>query len=196
MATGSLVMTGARCVLDVGSGSRRAALAAAGLTVGGAAALGVFFAVGEPWGSINDASSILLSWATLPIAFELVRRSGRSLPLVVGAACDVVGVAVVTAFTSALIARRMTFEGSLVPILTGHALIGCWLVLVGLAAWSDPASRRPATFAVAGGAGLMATAAGIATAGMGSPLAAVGFVASMVGTTGFYWLLGRRRVTS
>ena len=169
MATGSLVMTGARCVLDVGSVSRRAALAAAGLTVGGAVALGVFFAVGEPWGTINDASSILLSWATLPIAFELARRSGRSLPLAAGAACDVVGVAVVTAFTSALIARRMTFEESLLPILTGHALIGCWLILVGLAAWSDAESRRPAAFALAGGAGLVATAASIATGGMGSP---------------------------
>ena len=192
MATGSLVMTGARCVLDVGSVSRRAGLAAAGLTVGGAAALGVFFAVGEPWGTINDASSILLSWATLPIAFELARRNGRSLPLVAGAACDVVGVAVVTAFTSALISRRMTFEESLLPILTGHALIGCWLILVGLVAWSDAGSRRPATFALAGGAGLVTTAASIATSGMGSPVAAVGFVAGLIGTAGFYALLGRR----
>ncbi len=194
MATGSLVMTGARCVLDVGSVPRRAALAAAGLTVGGVAALGVFFAVGEPWGTINDASSILLGWATLPIAFDLARRNGRSLPLVVGVACDIVGVAVVTVFTSALITRRMTFDESLLPILTGHALIGCWLILVGLIAWSDAESRRRASFAVAGGAGLVATAASIATAGMGSPVAAVGFIAGLVGTTGFYLLMGRRRV--
>ena len=157
-------------------------------------ALGVFFSVGEPWGTINDASSILLGWATLPIAFDIARRHGRSLPLVAGAACDVVGVAVVTAFTSALIARRMTFEESLVPILTGHGLIGCWLILVGLVAWSDPASRRPATFAVAGGAGLVATVASIATSGMGSPVALVGYVAGFIGTVGFYYLLGRRRI--
>jgi CHASE2 domain-containing sensor protein len=86
----------------------------------------------------------------------------------------------------------MTFDESLVPILTGHALIGSWLIVVGLVAWSDPASRRPATFALAGGAGLVATAASIATSGMGSPVALVGFIAGIIGTTGFYALLGRR----
>jgi hypothetical protein len=58
----------------------------------------------------------------------------------------------------------MTFEGSLLAILTGQALIGTWLILVGASAWSDPASRRASILAIAGGAGLVSTAAGIATA--------------------------------
>ena len=39
---------------------------------------------------------------------------------------------------------------------------------------------------------LLATAGGIAAGGMESPLAFVGFVAGLIGTAGFYALLGRR----
>ena len=40
--------------------------------------------------------------------------------------------------------------------------------------------------------GVLATAVGIATGGMASPLAFVGYAAGIVGTIGFYALLGRR----
>jgi hypothetical protein len=172
---------------------RPAAQAAVGLTIGSATALAAFFAVGEPWGTVNDTLSIGLAWATVPIAVDLVRRHSGSGVLRLGLAADLVGVATVTLFTSLLISRRMTFEDSLQPILAGQALIGGWLVLAGASAWSDPGSRRAATLGITGGAGLMAIAAGIATGGMQSPLAAVGYVGAIVGTTAFYAVLGRRR---
>jgi hypothetical protein len=172
--------------------SRYAAQAAAGLTVAGAVSLGVFFAIGEPWGTINDWLSIGLAGATVPIAIGLASRQPHRAPLILGAALDVAGVAVSTAFTSMLIARRMTFEESLSGVLGGQALIGCWLILVGVAARSEPRTRRTAAFAVAGGAGLVATAVGIATGGMSSPVGLAGFVAGLIGTVGFYALLGRR----
>jgi hypothetical protein len=165
---------------------------AAGLTIGGGTALAVFFAVGEPWGTINDTLSIGLAWATVPIAVDLARRHSASGVLRLALASDLVGVATVTLFNSLLISRRMTFEDSLQPILIGQALIGGWLLLAGISAWSDPGSRRAATLGITGGAGLVTTALGIATGGMESPLAAIGFIASLVGTTGFYALLGRR----
>ena len=65
-------------------------------------------------------------------------------------------------------------------------------MLVGVAAWSDPSSRPLAALALAGGAGLVAIAVGIASGGMESPLAAVGFVAAFIGTLGFYGLIGRQ----
>ena len=40
--------------LDLGDVGRRAAQAAVGLTIGSATALAAFFAVGEPWGTLND----------------------------------------------------------------------------------------------------------------------------------------------
>lgn len=192
MTTGSLAMVGARSALDLDPIGRRAAQAAVGLTIGSAAALAAFFAVGEPWGTLNDSLSIGLAWATVPIAVDLARRHPASRPLALGVVADVIGVATATIFTSLLIARRMTFEDSLQPILTGQAFIGTWLILAGASAWSDPASRRASMLGITGGAGLVATAVGIATGGMGSPVAAIGFVSALVGTVGFYALLGRR----
>ena len=192
MTTRSFVATPARCVLDLGGVGRRAAQAAAVLTVGGVVTLGIFFAAGEPWGTINDWLTIALAGATVPIALDLARRNPRSAPLLIGAGCDVAGAAITSAFTALLISRRMTFEESLPGVMAGQALIGCWLVLVGLAAWSDPGSRRIAGFAITGGSGLLVAALGLTTGGMDSPIAALGFVASIVGTPVFYALLGRR----
>ena len=191
MATGSLAILHTRPTLDLGPIGRRGAQAAVGLTIGSATALAAFFAVGEPWGTLNDSLSICLAWATVPIAVDLVRRHPASRLLALGVVGDLIGVATTTIFTSLLISRRMTFEDSLQPILTGQALIGTWLILAGAWAWSDPASRRASMLGITGGAGLIATAAGIATGGMESPVAAIGFVSALVGTTGFYALLGR-----
>ncbi len=192
METGSLAMVDARPALDLDPIGRRAAQAAVGLTIGSATALAAFFAVGEPWGTLNDSLSICLAWATVPIAVDLVGRHPASRVLALGVVVDLIGVATTTISTSLLISRRMTFENSLQPILTGQALIGTWLILAGASAWSDPASRRASMLGITGGAGLIATAAGIATGGMESPVAAIGFISALVGTTGFYALLGRR----
>jgi hypothetical protein len=178
--------------LDLGIAGRRAALAAAGLTVGGAVTLSVFFAAGQPWGSINDATSIALAGTTVPIAVGLARRNPRAMSLALGAALDLVGVGVTAVFTSLLIAGRMTFEDSLPFILTGQALIGAWMITTGAAAWSAPGSRRLAAFGIAGGVGLVATVGGFALGGISHPLMLGGFVAGLIGTFGFYALLGRR----
>lgn len=193
MVAGSLAAGDARTALDVGDAGRRAAQLAACLTIGSAATLATFFAVGGPWGTLNDTLSVGLAWATVPIAVDLARRHRTSRTLGLGVAADLIGVATTTFFTSMLISRRMTFEDSLQPILAGQAFIGAWLILAGVGAWSDEPSRRASMLGVAGGAGLVATTAGIATGGMQSPVAAIGFVSAFVGTTGFYALLGRRR---
>jgi hypothetical protein len=192
MTTRSFVATSARCALDLGGVGRRAAQAAAVLTVGGAVTLGIFFTAGEPWGTINDWLSIGLAGATVPIALDLARRNPRSASFMVGAGLDLAGVVVTSASTLLLISRRMTFEESLPGVMGGQALVGCWLVLVGLAAWSDPSSRRIAGLGIVGGAGLLATALGLEIGGMESPVAALGFVAGLIGMTGFYAILGRR----
>jgi hypothetical protein len=195
MTVTTLQATTSPCDLILGGPGRRAAQLAAGLTIAGAATISVFFAVGEPWGTINDWTAIALAVTTLPIAIGLARRNPRSIPLLVGAASDVVGVAITTTFTLLLITRRMTFEESLLGVLGGQALIGCWLVLAGIAASSVPGSRGTAAFGMVGGAGLVTTAVVVAAAGMTSPMSLVGFVAGLIGTFGFYARLGRRPIT-
>jgi hypothetical protein len=178
----------------LGPTGRRSAQLAAGLTVAGAVTLATFFAVGEPWGTLNDLSPIPLAASTVPIAVGLARRNPRSVALAIGAGLDAIGAITTSTYTALLITRRMTFEDSLLGVVGGQALIGCWLVLAGLAAWPDPASRRLAGFAITGGAGLISVAAGIATGGMTSPVAYVGFAAALVGALGASALLGRRSV--
>ncbi len=173
---------------------RRSAQLAASLTIGGAASLAAFFAAGEPWGTINDLSAIALAASTVPIAVGLARRNPRSRALTVGVGFDVIGAITTSAYTAALIARRMTFDASLNGVVGGQALIGCWLVLVGLTAWPDPATRVLAGCAMTGGMGLLATTAGITTGGMQSPLAYAGFAAAFIGTLGAYARLGWRLV--
>ncbi len=191
MTTGTLQATTSSCDLILGRPGRLAALMAAGLTMGGAATISAFFAVGEPWGTINDWTAIALAVTTVPVAIGLARLNQRSIPLLLGAGSDVVGVAITTTFTLLLITRRMTFEESLLGVLGGQALIGGWLILAGIAAASTPASRSVAAFGTVGGAGLVLTAAVVATSGMTNPLSLVGFVAGLVGTFGFYARLGR-----
>ena len=191
MTTSTFQAATSPCDLTLGPAGRRAALAAAGLTVAGAVTIATFFTIGEPWGTINDWTSIGLAAATVPIAVGLARRNPRSIPLLLGAASDVVGVAISSTFTLLLITRRMTFEESLLGVLGGQALIGCWLILAGIAAASVPASRSTAALGAIGGCGLVTIAAVVATSGMTNPLSLVGFVAGLVGTFGFYARLGR-----
>ena len=67
--------------LTLGPAGRRAAQVATGLTVAGAVTIATFFTVGEPWGTINDWTSIGLAAATVPIAVGLARRESSLDPL-------------------------------------------------------------------------------------------------------------------
>ena len=142
--------------------------------------------------AVGVCLSIALAWATLPIAVQLARRNPRSAALSLGAASDAAGVAITTVFTALLISRRMSFEESLMGVMSGQALIGGWLILAGLSGWPDRRRRVTAALGLMGGAGLVAMAGGLATGGMASPVAPVAFIASLIGTTGFYATLARR----
>ncbi len=130
MATRSLALSGTRSALDLGDVGRPAAQAAVGLTIGSATALAAFFAVGEPWGTLNDTLSIGLAWATVPIAVDLVRRHPESPLLGLGVVADLIGVAATTVFTALLIARR------------------CWASRAGRVSSRPLPASRPAVWAV------------------------------------------------
>jgi hypothetical protein len=192
METGSFVTQRSPEVLRVGTGVHRAAQTAAALTIGSVVTLGIFYTVGEPWGTLNDGITIALAAATVPIAVGLARHSRRSALLDLGVVADVAGAATTIGFTTLLIAGTMTFEASLPFVLTGQGLIGCWLVLVGVVSWSVPGTRRLAAFGVAGGAGLALSVLGFAIGGIEHPLTIVGGAVGLLGTVGFYALLSRR----
>lgn len=187
---------GSRGVVVVGTGIIRAARAAAALTIGSVVTLGIFYQVGQPWGTLNDGITIALAVATVPIAVGLAQHRRLSALLALGAVADVAGAITTIGFTVLLIAGAMTFEASLPFVLTGQGLIGCWLVLVGIVSWSAPGTRPVAAFGVAGGVGLVMSVLGFAIGGIEHPLTIIGGVFGLLGTVGFYALLSRQPVVA
>ena len=193
MITDTLMSTSTTLDMVLGGAGRRCAQAAAVLTVAGAAALGTFFAVGEPWGTINDASAIALAATTVPIAVGLARRNPRSMALTLGAGLDAIGAVTTSAFTALLIARQMTFDGE--PA-RRDGRPGPDRLLA-------PArrSRRPGRIPRRGdwrpsrsraAPASSPRRSGSRRAGWRARSAYAGFAAALIGTVGAYAVLGRR----
>jgi hypothetical protein len=109
--------------------SGRLALATGFVAVGSAICLGTFFAVGGPFGTLNDignaATGVLSGWLAWRLRGDVTGRVGQ---LAVGAA--VVG-AVVTVVGSSLVVSGTTgflFAGLVSSV--GFAGIGAWLVIL------------------------------------------------------------------
>jgi hypothetical protein len=86
----------------------------------------VFFAVGEPWGTLNDAGNVLLALLCGVFAVRLHRATSvvATIVAVLGTAVCLVGSYLVMTDTTGY------FLAGLVTAV-GFALIGCWLVVLG-----------------------------------------------------------------
>ena len=107
----------------------RLATAVGAIAIGSAACLGAFFAVGGPFGSINDIGNATVGVLSATLAWRLRRHiAGRAGDLAVGAAA--VGAAI-TVVGSALVVSGSTgwFLAGLVSSV-GYAGIGAWLLVL------------------------------------------------------------------
>ena len=169
------------------------ALVAALATVVGAVFLGLFFAKGGLWGPLNDAASIVMMLATVPVvAFfatwtEPYVASGIPFFVAVVGLVGMLGAAVSQAL---LLARFRTYE-QLLPWTLGFGTItGFWYVLIGV------------TGAMAGMPGVLAALAVLSGFGYGSlgigfwrgnerhPLSVFGGIVLLVASTIFLAWLG------
>ena len=163
-----------------------AALVAAVSTVVGMIALLLFFSRGGSWGPINDAASVVLMLALIPVALALAAIEGP----VAGAAAGVVAaigigaMLVVAALQALLVARRVTYDQTKHAVLGVGAVVGVWYLLTAVitAGTAVPLGLRLASGAA--GLGFVATGYGFARGGERHPAATVGglvlFVASLV----------------
>jgi hypothetical protein len=107
-------------------GARRLAVAVAAVALASWASLLVFWAVGEPWGSLNDVGNAVL--AVLCGALALLLRGGvpvvATIVAVVGAAVCLLGSDLVLTDTTGYV-----FAGLVTAV--GFALIGLWLAVLG-----------------------------------------------------------------
>ncbi|MBI2780362.1 MAG: hypothetical protein HYX55_01030 [Chloroflexi bacterium] len=169
------------------------ALVAAAATVVGAVLLGLFFAKGQPWGTLNDVASIVLMLAMIPVlAFfatftEPYLAPGVALAVAVIGVLGVVGAGVAQGL---LVARIRTYEQLLPWTLGFGAVVGAWYVLIGITGRLSGVPDVMAILAVAAGAGYVAIGYGFWRGNQRHPLSIVGGLLLLVASTIFLGWLG------
>lgn len=163
-----------------------AALVAAAATVVGMVTLVLFFSRGGPWGPANDASSVVLMLALIPVALALAAIEGPLVGPLAGVVATIgIGPMLVVAVLQALlVARRVTYDQTKYAVLGSGAVVGAWYLLTSIvsAGTAIPLGLRVASGAA--GVGFIAVGYGFARGGERHPASTIGglvlFVASLV----------------
>lgn len=169
------------------------ALVAAAATVIGAVFLGLFFAKGQPWGTLNDLASILMMLATTPVlAFFAIFTAPYLAPGVAlaVAAIGLVGMLGASVTQGLLVARVRTYEQLLPWTLGFGAIVGIWYVLLGLTSRLAGVPEIMAILAVGSGAGYLAIGVAYLRGNERSSLSVIGGIVLLVGSTLFLGWFG------
>ena len=127
-----------------GPGARRLAFALGAFAAGSAICLGTYFAIGEPFGALNDIGNAATGVVAGGLAWRLRRRSAGSLDnLAVGAA--LAGTATTVAGSALVLSGATGFMLAGLVSTLGFAGIGAWLLAAARDSegWS-PSLRRSA----------------------------------------------------
>jgi len=170
------------------------ALVAVVATVVGAISLALFFARGQPWGTINDVSSIVLMLATIPVALAIASVSFTWFDWAAGAAAvGVVGMLGASVTQGLLITRRRTYAQLLPWTLGFGAVVGVWYLLIGLGGVRSPFfvdGLGLDELAIASGISFIALGYGFLRGNERHPLSIVGGIVLLVASTWFLGWLG------
>ena len=132
----------------------RVALAVAFVAVASVVSLAVFFAVGDPFGTVNDVGNAVLGLLGALLAVRLGRygpaRTGR-LRSTVAAGLAVAGAAVTVVGSWLVISGATGFFLAGLVSSVGFALIGLWLVELNVRLGSTVWPRRMSRFGIATG---------------------------------------------
>jgi len=173
------------------------ALVAAVATVTGAVTIVLFFARGGFWGPLNDASSVVLMLATIPVAFLVAAIESEVATTMVLAptAVGVLAMLAVAVLQGLLVARRVTFEQTKRPVLLLGAVVGLWYLSVAAFAGHTALDGLLGWLALVSGLGFIAIGYGFQAGGERHPLAAGGGVVLLIASTAFLGILGVRLVS-
>jgi hypothetical protein len=167
------------------------ALLAAVSTVVGALFLVLFFARGQPWGTLNDIASVVLMLATIPVAVALGRLGEGAFGALgwLVTAIGIIGMSGAALAQTLLVARVYPYEQLLGWTLGSGALVGVWYVLVGLLGLEFVATRNypplVIALAIASGIGYIAIGYGFWRGNERHPLSIVGGLVLLVSSTAF-----------
>lgn len=153
------------------------AIVSAIATILGLATLIMFFTLGQPWGAINDITSVVLALSSLPVLLALYRLHRRDAPTIslVAFFIGVIAMLVAVAFQTLLVLGVIAFVQTAVIVPAAFGLFGVSLILFGYcASASGTLSRRLVLLGIVAGSGYIATIAGFLIGGEQHPLTAIG----------------------
>jgi hypothetical protein len=173
------------------------ALVVAASTVVGAVTIVLFFRRGDPWGRLNDVSSVVLMLALIPVALLVATLESETMTTTVlpVAALGIAAMLVVAVLQALLVARRVTYAGTVRWVLLGGALVGVWYIGTGVMAAHTALEGAPAWLAIASGIGFIAIGIGFARGRERHPLSAIGGVVLLGASLAFLAVLGARLVS-
>jgi hypothetical protein len=180
----------------IGAFAGISALVAAVATVVGAITLGLFFSRGQPWGTRNDVSSIVLMLATIPVAIAVAIIELSFFPWTwVAAAIGIAGMLGAAVAQWLLVAKRGTYEGLLPWTLGAGVVVGAWYLLIGLMGRETTLRGGLDALAIASGLGFIAVGVGFWRGGQQSRVAIGGGIMLLIASTWFLGWLGLRLVS-
>lgn len=165
---------------------------AAAMTVVGAITLMQFFRAGGRWGTWNDASSVVLMLAMIPVAVVLAiiaMEVVTTTALVIGAS-GIGAMLAVAVLQTLLVLGRVTYDQTKIAVLALGVVVGVWYLLTAISTGSTALPDGLRLAATVSGLGFIAVGIGFARGGQSHPLAAIGGAALFVASIVFFVWLG------
>lgn len=153
------------------------AIVSAIATVIGFVTLVLFFSRGQPWGTINDVSSVILAFVLLPVLLALYTLHRQNAPAIALAVLviGVLALLVAAAFQLLLIFNVIEFMQTAIIVPTAFGLFGAALVVYStLARAHGSLPNALAWLGIVAGVSYMLVIVGFILGGQEHPLAAMG----------------------
>jgi hypothetical protein len=154
----------------------------------------LFFVVGQPFGTINDAASVFQMLFIAPVAlalYHLFRSNAPTLSLL-ATVVGVAGLFVAAVLQALLVFRVVKYEQTVGAVLTAGGAVGVWLLLAGyLALVSGLLPGALAWLSLSAGSGYVVLVVGFWLGGQGHPLFIAGSLVAVIGYSTWAIWLGR-----
>jgi hypothetical protein len=144
----------------------------------------LFFTLGERFGRLNDAVSVLQMLLMLPVSIGLylLTRDNRAVLSLLATGIGVLGMLAAAVLQALLVLSTVRYEQTIAAVLAAGGAIGLWLILANILAFSTQA--LPSGLAIAGiatGVGYVLLAIGFRSGGQEHPLSYAGALLALVG---------------
>jgi Domain of unknown function (DUF4386) len=167
------------------------AYVSAGATIFGFVTLITFFIVGDPYGIMNDVSSVVIVLSALPVLFALyqIHRSAAPTASLATLIIGVIAALSTSVYQIIFIITRKTYGDS---VTLSYGIFGISLVMYSYLALRDKMLPRGlAWFGIVAGIGYVLVITGFIVGGPDHPLTYVGGLASIIGYPTWAIWLGR-----